>query len=142
MNLMESFIGNSLSGGSGQSGPSNAVLYTQQALTPAQQAQARENIGAQAEIKAVSVAGSAVEIVPVDKHVYRCGELRSLRVTDAPLVGSYTVIFSSGAAPTTTLLPGSLLGLEDFAAEANTIYELSVMDDRAVIEGWEAADHA
>ena len=137
MNLMESFLSNSLSGGSGQSGPSNAVLYTQQTLTPDQQAQARANIQGEAAAKVVQIPGPDVVITPEDNTIYQCGELASLTITAPPAVVLWSVVFTSGATPTTTTIPATILGLEDFAAEANTMYEINVLDNRAVIGMWE-----
>ena len=67
MNLMEGLINKVLSGGSGQSEASSAVLYTQQALTPVQQAQARKNIQCEAAVKTIQVAGSDVVISPEEE---------------------------------------------------------------------------
>lgn len=136
MNLMESFIGNALSGGSGQSGPSSAVLYTQQTLTPAQQAQARQNIQGEAASKVVQISGPDALITPEDNTIYQCGALTSLTVSNPPASGIWSVIFYSGATATTSTLPTSLHGLEHFAPETNTLYEINVLDDRAVIGSW------
>ena len=136
MNLMESFISNSLSGGSGQSGPSSAVLYTQQTLTPAQQAQARANIQGEAAAKVVQISGSDAVITPEDNTVYQCGELTSLTITDPPATGVWSIVFTSGFSATTTAIPATILGLEDFAAKANTFYEINILDYRAVVGSW------
>lgn len=53
--------------------------------------------------------------------------------------GAYSIVFTSGATPTTTSFPATILGLETFAAEANTIYEINVMDNRAVVGSWEVS---
>ena len=136
MNLLEGLISNSLSGGSGQSGPSGAVLYTRQTLTADQQAQARENIGSEAAARVVPVAGQEVSISPEHNCIYQCGELQALTIPLSPPKASYTVIFTSGADATTSSVPQEILGLEDFAAEANTMYEINVLDNRAVYKGW------
>lgn len=136
MNLLEGLLRNTLSGGAGPSGSSGAVLYTQQSLTLAQQAQARENIDAEAAARVVPVAGQEVTITPEHNCVYQCGELQALTISSSPAQGTYTVIFTSGTAATTSSVPQELLGLEDFAAEANTLYEINVLDNRAVIASW------
>jgi hypothetical protein len=45
-------------------------------------------------------------------------------------------VFTSGATATSTTIPSTILGLESFAAEANTIYEINVLDNRAVVGSW------
>lgn len=50
--------------------------------------------------------------------------------------GFYSIVFTSGATPTSTRFPATILGLETFAAEADTVYEINVMDGRAVYYGW------
>lgn len=80
--------------------------------------------------------GSAVTITPADNHIYNCGELSSLTITNPPATGAWSVVFTSGATATTTTIPASILGLEDFAPEANTLYEINVLDNRAVWRGW------
>ncbi len=80
--------------------------------------------------------GSAVTIAAADNTVYNCGELSSLTVSSSPASGVYSIVFTSGATPTVTTFPATILGLEDFAAEANTRYEINVLDGRAVYMGW------
>ena len=137
MNLMESFISNSLSGGSGQSAPSNAVLYTQQTLTPAQQAQARQNIQGEAAAKVVQIPGPDAVITPEDNTIYQCDELTSLTITDPPASGAWSVVFTSGTTATTSVIPADVLGLEDFAADSDTLYEIHVLDGRAAVGSWQ-----
>lgn len=81
-------------------------------------------------------AGASVTISPVDNNIYKCGELTSLTISNPPAIGSYSVVFTSGSTATTTTIPSTILGLEDFAAEANTIYEINVLDNRAVVGSW------
>lgn len=75
-------------------------------------------------------------ISPDANIVYNCGELTSLTISNPTATGSYSIVFTSGATPTTTTIPATILGLEDFAAEANTIYEINVLDNRAVVGSW------
>lgn len=84
----------------------------------------------------VTVSDAAASIAPADNRRYKCGELTSLTITDPPATGHYVIIFTSGATPTTTTIPATILGLESFAPEANTIYEINVLDNRAVYHGW------
>lgn len=71
-----------------------------------------------------------------DNTKYKYGELTSLTITDAPATGAYSIVFTSGSTATSTTFPATILGLEDFAAEANTIYEINVLDNRAVVGSW------
>lgn len=80
--------------------------------------------------------GSAVTITPAANTIYNCGELTSLTISNPPALGAYSIVFTSGATATTTTIPATILGLEDFAAEANTVYEINVLDNRAVFKGW------
>lgn len=84
----------------------------------------------------VTISDTVAVIEPEDNHVYKCGELANLKIIGAPSSGAYSIVFTSGAAPTVTSIPSSILGLESFAAEANTIYEINVLDNRAVVGSW------
>ena len=84
----------------------------------------------------VTVSGSDVTITPVHNRIYECGELTSLTINNPPAHGAYSIVFTSGATATTTTFPATILGLEDFAAEANTLYEINVLDNRAVVGSW------
>ena len=80
--------------------------------------------------------GSTLTIFPVANAIYKCGTLTSLTITNPPATGAYSIVFTSGATATTTTIPATILGLEDFSAEANTIYEINVLDNRAVVGSW------
>lgn len=80
--------------------------------------------------------GDTITITPVENNVYNCGTLVSLTISNPPATGAYSIVFTSGATATTTTFPATILGLEDFAAEANTIYEINVLDNRAVVGSW------
>ncbi len=125
-------------GGNGGGGisPADAVLVTPQSLSAAQQTQARENIGAASDVHIVIASGSEAVIVPEVNTVYRCGTLTSLTITNPPAAGSWSVVFTSGAVATSTTLPANIFGLEEFAALKNTLYEVNVLDNRAVIGSW------
>ena len=83
-----------------------------------------------------NIGGATVTITPGANDVYKCGELTSLTVSSPPATGSYSIVFTSGSTATTTTIPATILGLEDFSAEANTIYEINVLDNRAVVGSW------
>lgn len=84
----------------------------------------------------VNETGSAVSITPLDNHDYQCGELASLTITNPPATGTYSIVFTSGATATTTTIPSTILGLDNFAPAANTLYEINVLDNRAVVGSW------
>lgn len=83
-----------------------------------------------------NVYGTTPTITPAANTVYNCGELTSLTISNPPATGAYSIVFTSGATATTTSIPATILGLEDFAAEANTLYEINVLDNRAVVGSW------
>lgn len=84
----------------------------------------------------VTVSGTTPTITPAANTVYNCGELASLTISNPPASGAYSIVFTSGSTPTVTTIPATILGLEDFAAEANTVYEINVLDNRAVVGSW------
>lgn len=75
-------------------------------------------------------------IKPADNNIYNCGTCETLTLNDIPEIGSYLIVFTSGDVATTTLFPESLLGIDNFMAEVNTIYEINVLNNRAVIGRW------
>lgn len=121
--------------GSGGGTP-HAVLYTAQTLSDAQQAQARTNIRASKAETTVTVSGTTPNIIPEANTIYNCGTLDSLTISNPTATGAYSIVFTSGATATTTTIPSTILGLEDFAAEANTLYEINVLDNRALVGSW------
>lgn len=135
-----------LSGGGGGGADSNAVHYTADSgKSASEKAQARGNIGAlsqsdlagyQQKATVETVSGSTPTITPADNTVYTCGELTSLTISNPPATGEYSIVFTSGGTATATTIPATILGLEDFAAEANTLYEINVLDNRAVVGSW------
>lgn len=101
-----------------------------------------EKLNKSANGRTVPMTGRDVTIAPVPGEIYQCGVLSNLTVTASPEMGLYCIVFSSGPEPTTTVFPVSVLGLEHFAAKANTIYEISVQDNRALAASWEGAADA
>lgn len=83
-----------------------------------------------------TVSGTSASITPADNNVYNCGTLTSLTISNPPATGAYSIVFTSGSTATITTIPSTILGLESFAAEANTMYEINVLDNRAVYHGW------
>lgn len=89
-----------------------------------------------AGIYTVTVTGTTPTITPAANTVYNCGELSSLTISNPPAQGAYSIVFTSGATATVTSFPASILGLESFASAANTLYEINVLDNRAVVGSW------
>lgn len=94
------------------------------------------DVGAAPAEAVVEVSGTTPTITPAANTIYNCGELSSLTVSSSPASGAYSIVFTSGATPTVTSFPASILGLESFASAANTLYEINVLDNRAVVGSW------
>lgn len=86
--------------------------------------------------KSVNISGSTPSITPEGNTTYKCGEVSSLTISNPPATGAYSIVFTSGSTATSTTIPSTILGLESFAAEANTMYEINVLDNRAVVGSW------
>lgn len=95
-----------------------------------------DDVGAAPAETVVTVSGSTPTITPEANTINNCGELASLTISNPPPSGAYSIVFTSGATATVTAFPEIILGLDDFAAEADTIYEINVLDGRAVYKGW------
>ena len=98
-----------------------------------------EDIGAAQAENVVEVSGTTPSIEPAANTIYNCGELTSLTISNPTATGAYSIVFTSGSTATSTTIPATILGLEDFAAEANTLYEINVLDNRAVVGSWEVS---
>lgn len=98
-----------------------------------------DDVGASPAETVVEVSRTDPTITPANNTVYHCGELASLTITNPPATGAYSIVFTSGSTATFTTIPSTILGLESFAAEANTIYEINVLDNRAVVGSWEVS---
>ena len=89
-----------------------------------------EDVGASPAETVVEVTGTTPTITPAANTIYNCGELTSLTISNPPATGKYSIIFYSGATPTTTV------GIENFAAEANKRYKITVEDNYATYDSW------
>lgn len=88
-------------------------------------------------MKTVQITETEATITPQNNTYYRCLELGRLTIQQVPAEAEFWMIrFISGATPTVTEFQATILGLEDFAAEANTIYEINVLGSCAVWRGW------
>ncbi len=131
MNLMEAAIAAKLGGGGGGGGAVSSVNGQTGAVVLT-----ASDVGAAPAETVVTVSGTTPTITPAANTIYNCGELTSLTISNPPATGAYSIVFTSGATATTTTIPATILGLEDFAAEANTLYEINVLDNRAVVGSW------
>lgn len=137
--------------GSGGEVTAAAVASAIGDMNTTQAAETRTNIGAasaaeQAQLitRVTNVEGIRVPkgvttdtLTPAINHNYvYMNPLTSLTITNPPATGAYSIVFTSGATATTTTIPATILGLEDFSAEANTVYEINVLDNRAVVGSW------
>ena len=116
-------------GGGGSVTPASIVTATGQ-MTTEQAAQTRDNLGASPAETVVEVSGTTPTITPAANTIYKCGELTSLTISNPPATGKYSIIFYSGATPTTTV------GIENFVAEANKRYKIKVEDNYATYDSW------
>ena len=73
---------------------------------------------------------------PVDNTVYEYSTLSSLTISNQISPHSYVIKFDSGSTATTTSFPATIKGLESFAAESNTHYEINVDGYYAVVGKW------
>lgn len=69
---------------------------------------------------------------PVVNTIYHftASALTSLTISNPPATGKYVIIFFSGATATTTV------GIENFVAEANKRYKITVEDNYATYDSW------
>lgn len=135
MDLMGSLIAKALRQGSDASA---AVLYTPQSLTDSQKAQARTNIDAASEVRA-TVSGTSVNLDPEIGCCYVCGELTALTVDSSPGTGGWSVRFTSGSTATVLTMPNTVVMPDGFDVEANTVYEINVLDNYALVASWPVA---
>jgi hypothetical protein len=137
--LMASMGGSSGGGGSGES---NAVKYTAQTLTAAQQAQARANIGADGKTAEVTVAddGAVTQALDAGKLYHFTGALTALTITlNAPASGDlaeYHFDFLSGSAAPTLTMPNTVTMPDSFTVEANKRYEVDVLNGYGAVVSW------
>lgn len=78
----------------------------------------------------VTISGATPTITPANNTIYNCGEVASLTISNPPATGKYSIVFFSGATPTATV------GIENFAAEANKRYKITVEGNYATYDSW------
>lgn len=86
------------------------------------------------------VTGTNVTISPLAGIFYECSNTVEDLQINTPGLDVYhrgwTVRFTTGNTAPRTIFPATIRGLESFAAEANTTYEINVLDNLAVIGSW------
>lgn len=95
-----------------------------------------EDVGAAEAETVVAVSGTTPTITPANNTIYNCGELTSLTISNPPATGAYSIVFTSGATATDLSIPQTLLMPDGFTVEANTLYEINVLANRAVVGSW------
>ena len=86
----------------------------------------------------VSVSGTTPTIVAKSGIRYVCGEVASLVFTP-PASGVCDVVFTSGSTPTVLTVPSTIKwanGFDPTSLDANTTYELNIMDGLGVCGTW------
>lgn len=82
---------------------------------------------------------TTVEIQPNVLNVW--GEVTSLTITlaagDPTKYNEYMIQFESGASPTTLTLPNTVSWLTEANIEANTTYQISIVNNLGIMEGWQ-----
>ena len=126
-----------LTGASYTASPMTGTLVTTPIVTPS-------DISGKAD-KIPRIAKAATDTVATiePNKLYVFPEMASLEITlaaitDNTIVNEYHFIFTSGATATTTTFP-AIPGLDGFAAEADTVYEVSILEGRALVTSWEVS---
>lgn len=128
--LLQQILESGGGGGGGRTVTPESIVTATGKMTPAQAAQTRGNLGAAVVATVETVSGTNPTITPVANTIYHCSELTSLTISNPTATGKYSIIFCSGATPTTTV------GIENFAAEANKRYKITVEDNYATYDSW------
>lgn len=88
--------------------------------------------------KTVAVTGTAPTITAQADTRYVCGEVASLDFTP-PASGICDVVFTSGSTPTVLTVPSTVKwanGFDPTSLDADTTYELNIMDGLGVAGAW------
>lgn len=140
-------------GPGGEVTPASIVRATGQ-MTAAQKADTRTNLGAVSnavmgavyerlealEGTTVTVEGSTPTITPAANTIYNCGTLDSLTISNPPTSGAYSIVFTSGATATDLAVPPSIVMPDGFSVDANTRYEINVLDGYVVVGSWAVSE--
>lgn len=86
----------------------------------------------------VTVSGTTPTITAMSGVRYICGEVATLSITP-PASGCCDIVFDSGSTPTVLTVPSTVKWANSFdptALEANTTYEINIMDGLGVAMSW------
>lgn len=95
-----------------------------------------EDVGAAEAETVVAVSGATPTITPATNTIYNCGELTALTISNPPETGAYSIVFTSGSTPTDLSIDPAIKMPDGFSVEANRIYEINVLANRAVVGSW------
>lgn len=84
----------------------------------------------------VTISGATPTITPANNTIYNCGELTSLTIINPTATGAYSIVFTSGSTPTDLSIDPAIKMPDGFSVEANRIYEINVLANRAVAGSW------
>lgn len=90
------------------------------------------------KIPTVNVSGTTPTITAQADYRYVCGEVATLDFTPSS-TGICDVVFTSGATATVLTVPNTIKwanGFDPTSLEANTTYEINIMDGLGVAVGW------
>lgn len=94
------------------------------------------DVGAAEAETVVTVSGTTPTITPIHNTIYNCGEVASLTISNPTATGAYSIVFTSGSTATDLSIPPSLKMPDGFSVEANRLYEINVLANRAVVGSW------
>lgn len=128
-------------------GDTNALLKTAQTLTPAEQAQVKQNLGISGTgggtVPRVPISAASSTIPPLSPNTLYVftGDATALNIqlaapSDSNIANEYHFIFNSGATPTTLTLPSTINQPDGFTVEANHVYEVSILEGNMTAQGW------
>lgn len=84
----------------------------------------------------ITVSGATPTITPIRNRIYTCGEVASLTISNPTANGDYSIVFTSGSTPTDLSIDPAIKMPDGFSVEANRIYEINVLANRAAIGSW------
>ncbi len=86
--------------------------------------------------KAPAAAKAVATPAPAANTIYKCGEVTSLTISNPPANRAYSITFTSGSTPTDLSIDPAIKMPDGFSVEANRIYEINVLDNRAAVGSW------
>lgn len=105
--------------------------------TAADKAEIIQDVVDEVGIQTVTVSGTTPTITGVENTRYICGEVSTISITP-PSQGIIDVIFTSGSTVAVLTLPQTVMMPDNFAIEANKIYEINILDGiYGAVTSWE-----